>query len=116
MEKYEVKGNTFIRISYKDLMIGSNVRAVNKCGVELLKKNILQNAWSDNSVITVTQGLNGKYRIIDGAHRWTAICKLLEENHNSLDFSTMQEFTFNCMVLPTMDREDEMALAIGLKL
>lgn len=101
-------------IEPSDLVTGSNVRAISEHGVSIIIQSILKSSWNPNTIITVTPDTkkNGKYRVIDGAHRLAAVLKLLSE-YQPKQFSNMEKFLFYCLVLPPMSHENEMGLAFA---
>jgi ParB-like chromosome segregation protein Spo0J len=96
------------------LIVGANIRPLNKTGLEMLKKSVLEKGWTPTSVLLVSKthdfDTNRKYRIIDGFHRWQVV-KSLSNDTNSDIKNQWQSFTLPCVVLPHMSHKLEVAFA-----
>ena len=83
-------------------------------GVKILIESITEYGFAFVSHMIVTEKHVGesKYHLVDGAHRWTAVCRL-GQSEDQIIQEKFKNFIFKCYVLPALTREQEMALAYG---
>ena len=55
---------------------------------------------------------DGKYHLVDGAHRMAAVEQLSKHENESIR-EIYSDFSFPCYVLPAVNHTQEMALAFG---
>ena len=96
------------------MIVGANIRPLNKTGLEMLKASVLEKGWTPTSVLLVSKAhdfeMSRKYRIIDGFHRWQVV-KSLSNDSNVEIKEQWQLFMLPCVVLPHMSHKMEVAFA-----
>jgi hypothetical protein len=94
-----------------DIVLSAKIRLIRESGVDSLVKSIIRTGFSYASQLTVSgPHENGKYHLIDGAHRLSAIIKLSNSEEKSLK-DKYSNYSLDCYVLPCLNHSQEMALA-----
>ena len=74
--------------------VGANARGIKRTGVNMIKESIEESGYSRESIIQVIHGKdNGRYLVIDGMHRISALNDLLAEGHPGVDYDQVNQFT-----------------------
>ena len=83
-------------------------------GIESLVGSIKSLGFVFTSQLTVSEPHEGetKYHLIDGAHRWAAVCKLGQDEDQKIS-EKYKDYVFTCHVLPPLKHKQEMAVAYG---
>ena len=94
--------------------VGANIRPLNRAGLEMLKKSVLENGLTPTSSLLVSKTHdfddNRRYRIIDGFYRWQFV-KALANDPNEEIKEQWSSFMLSCVVLPSIARRIEVAFA-----
>ena len=106
--------NNFQKIHVSDIVLSANIRFLRESGIESLVGSIKTLGYVFTSQLTVSEPHEGetKYHLIDGAHRWTAVCRLAEHEDHEIS-QRYTNYVFDCHVLPPLKHKQEMALAYG---
>jgi hypothetical protein len=79
--------------------------------------SLKQGGWLINAQLTVFQNTSNEnqviYRIIDGAHRWTAIKTLAENGDSNNEKQYWSSYKIPIVVLQGLSHQQEMAIAYG---
>ena len=99
------------------MMIGANIRPLNKKGLNMMKESLLEKNWTLSSHILVSKTHDFDesrpiYRIVDGFHRWEAVKSLAEDSNNEIR-NNWASFAIPCVVLPNMSHKLEVAFAFS---
>jgi ParB-like chromosome segregation protein Spo0J len=74
--------------------VGSNARGIKPQGVKKLKTSIRDSGYARESIIKVKQASDGgcgKYLVIDGMHRVSALQELEDEKHTAVDYERVSK-------------------------
>ena len=74
--------------------VGSNARGIKPQGVKKIKTSIKDSGYARESIIQVKQASDkgcGKYLVIDGMHRVSALQELEHEKHPTVDYEQVSK-------------------------